>query len=180
MKTFKLLLLGSLSIFCSCVNNKYDLNLDISKDVKIEGNKITLPFGSLKTITLDSLIDVDDIDVLEKSADGIYSITKGDSIDPITESIDPIELSIDKQNETVEIEFTDAEIDKVEIKATDVDPATFTIPEVSFDELNKSLPDLTADASQTVENENLRGKLELLSGSGASGKEKVSIDELGL
>ena len=180
MKTFKLLLLGALSIFCSCVNNKYDLNLDISKDVKIEGNKITLPFGSLKTITLDSLIDADDIDVLEKSADGIYSITKGDSIDPITESIDPIELSIDKQNETVEIEFTDAEIDEVEIKATDVDPATFTIPEVSFDELNKSLPDLTADASQTIDNESLRDKLESLNNFGASGKETVSIENLGL
>ena len=105
MKKIKLLLLGAVSILCSCVNNNYDLNKDISKDVKIEGNKITLPFGSLKVVTLDSLIDVDDIEVLEKSTDGIYSITKSDSISPITESVDPIELSIEEQNETVEIEM---------------------------------------------------------------------------
>ena len=101
MKTNKFLLLGALSLICSCVNNKYDLNLDISKDVKIEGNKVTLPFGSLKLVTLDSLIDVDDIDVLEKSTDGTYSITKGDSISTITETVDPIEISVDGNTVTV-------------------------------------------------------------------------------
>ena len=159
MKTNKFLLLGALSLICSCVNNKYDLNLDISKDVKIEGNKVTLPFGSLKLVTLDSLIDVDDIDVLEKSTDGTYSITKGDSISTITETVDPIEISVDGQTETVDIEFTDAENDAVEIKATDVDPATFSVPTNSFEELNKSLPDLSADASQKVQSDGLKEKL---------------------
>lgn len=180
MKTNKFLLLGALSLICSCVNNKYDLNLDISKDVKIEGNKVTLPFGSLKLVTLDSLIDVDDIDVLEKSTDGTYSITKGDSISTITETVDPIEISVDGQKETVDIEFTDAEIDAVEIKATDVDPATFSVPTISFEELNKSLPNLTADASQKVESDGLKEKLELLAGLGGSGNETFSIEEIGL
>ena len=180
MKKIKLLLLGAVSILCSCVNNNYDLNKDISKDVKIEGNKITLPFGSLKVVTLDSLIDVDDIEVLEKSTDGIYSITKSDSISPITETVDPIELSIEEQNETVEIEFTDAEIDAVEVKAKDVDPATFTVPEISFDELNNSLPELEANASQTIDNSGIRNKLNALAASGVSGKVTVDIEEVGL
>ena len=180
MKTNKFLLLGALSLICSCVNNKYDLNLDISKDVKIEGNKVTLPFGSLKLVTLDSLIDVDDIDVLEKSTDGTYSITKGDSISTITETVDPIEISVDGQKETVDIEFTDAEIDEVEIKATDVDPATFSAPTISFEELNNSLPNLRADASQKVESDGLKEKLELLAGLGGSGNETFSIEEIGL
>ena len=34
--------------------------------VSIAGNKITLPVGNVKPIVLDSLIDVDDIDLLEK------------------------------------------------------------------------------------------------------------------
>ncbi len=180
MKSLKVLLFGALSLFCSCVNDKYDLNKDISKDIKIEGNKVTLPFGSLKTVTLDSLIDVDDIDVLEKTADGAYTITKKDSISPITETVDSIEISIDEQNETVEIEFTDAEIDAVEIKAADVDPATFSVPEISFDELNNSLPDLAANASQKVESDGLKEKLEALIGLGVSGKHTVSLDEIGL
>ena len=180
MKKSNFFLLGALSILCSCVNDKYDLNMDISKDVKIEGNKITLPFGSLKAITLDSLIDVKDIDVLEKDADGGYSITKGDTIETITKTVDPIELAIDEQNEQVEIEFTDAEIDEVEIKAADVNPATFEMPEISFDELNNSLPKLSADASQSVANNALKEKLQIMKNQGVSGAITFSLDELGL
>lgn len=180
MKIFRFLFLGVLSVLCSCVNNNYDLNKEISKDVKVEGNKITLPFGSLKAVTLDSLIDVDDIDVLEKNKDGVYSIAKSDSISPITETVDPIELTIEEQNDTVEIEFTDAEIDAVEVKANDVDPATLSIPEVSFDELNSSLPDLEANASEIVENGELRAKLAALAASGVTGPLSVAIDEVGL
>lgn len=180
MKKIKLILLGIVAVLCSCVNNNYDLNKDISKDVKIDGNKITLPFGSLKVVTLDSLIDVDDVEVLEKSTDGVYSINKSDSISPITETVDPIELSIEEQNETVEIEFTDAEIDAVEVKAKDVEPAIFTIPEISFDELNNSLPELEANASQTIENSGLKNKLNTLSTSGVSGNVTVSIEDVGL
>lgn len=180
MKIFRFLFLGVLSILCSCVNNNYDLNKEISKDVKVEGNKITLPFGSLKAVTLDSLIDVDDIDVLEKNKDGAYCISKGDSISPITETIDPIELTIEEQSETIEIEFTNAEIDAVEVKAKNVDPATFSIPEISFDELNNSLPDLKANASEIIENGDLKAKLDALAASGVTGLVEVEIDEMGL
>ena len=167
MKKFNLFLIGTLSLLCSCVNKEYDLNKDLSTDVKIEGNKITLPFGNLKAIPLDSLIDVKDIEVLE-TTDGAYNITKAAEIDPIEESIDAIEISIDGKSETVEIDFTDAEIKSVEIAAKDIEPATFTVPEISFTELNERLPNLHSTATQNIKTAELDRFFELLENGQAS------------
>ena len=65
-KKSKWLLWGSMVLCCGCVDNAYDLNKDIVMDVTIAGNKITLPVGNVKPIVLDSLINVDDIAILEK------------------------------------------------------------------------------------------------------------------
>ena len=72
-KKSKCLLWGCMVLCCSCVDNAYDLNKDIVMDVTIPGNKITLPVGNVKPIVLDSLIDVDDIDLLEKM-NGVFCI----------------------------------------------------------------------------------------------------------
>ena len=86
-KKTKWLLWGSMFLCCACVDNTYDLNKDIVMDVTIAGNKITLPVGSFKPIVLDSLIDVNDIDLLD-TINGVYSIKKSDVIDPIDIDID--------------------------------------------------------------------------------------------
>ena len=155
-KTFTLLLLGAVSLFCSCVDNNYDIvNKEISTDVRIEGNKISIPFGSLKAIPLDSLVDTDDIDILEKSADGTYCIVVDDSISPVEEVIDPVKLNVDPQTHSVEIEFSDVEIDSVHIEAEPIDPIVFTTPEISVEELNKKLPTLESDVVTSISNENI-------------------------
>ena len=155
-KTFTLLFLGAVSLLCSCVDNNYDIvNKDVSTDVKIEGNRISIPFGSLKAIPLDSLVDTDDIDKLEKSVDGTYCIVVDDSISPVEEVIDPVKLNVDRQEHSVEIDFSNVEIDSVHIEAKQIDPIVFTTPEISVEELNDKLPVLESDVITSISNENI-------------------------
>ena len=176
-KTFTLLLLGAVSLFCSCVDNSYDIvNKEISTDVRIEGNKISIPFGSLKAIPLDSLVDTDDIDILEKSADGTYCIVVDDSISPVEEVIDPVKLNVDPQEHSVEIDFSNVEIDSVHIEAKPIDPIVFTTPEISVEELNDKLPVLESDVVTSVTNENIDKFFQAIE-TDKSQKAKVTLNE---
>ena len=155
-KTFTLLFLGAVSLLCSCVDNNYDIvNKDVSTDVKIEGNRISIPFGSLKAIPLDSLVDTDDIDILEKGIDGTYCIAIDDSISPVEEVIDPVKLNVDPQEHSVEIDFSNVEIDSVHIEAKPIDPIVFSTTEISVEELNDKLPVLESDVITSISNENI-------------------------
>ena len=71
-KALGMSLMGTLFIFCSCVDNAYDLNKGIETDVEISGNKLPIPLGSLKAFMLDSLVK--DIDIIETTEDGDYCI----------------------------------------------------------------------------------------------------------
>ena len=155
-KTFTLLLLGAVSLFSSCVDNNYDIvNKEVCTDVSIKGNRISIPVGSLKAIPLDSLVDTDDIDILEKGIDGTYCIAIDDSISPVEEVIDPVKLNVDPQTHSVEIEFSDVEIDSVHIEAEPIDPIVFSTPEISVEELNDKLPVLESDVITSISNENI-------------------------
>lgn len=162
LKKMTMLLLGALFLFSSCVDNRYDLNKEISTDVKIPGNKVSLPFGSLKAVKLDSLIDVEEIDVLEKDSNGVYSISMSDTISPFEENIDPVTISIEPLNETAKIKFTNADVTEVHINGVHSEPATFNVPVVSFEELNKELPVLKSDVDRNVANADLDAALELI------------------
>ncbi len=136
------LLLGMLFLISSCVDKRYDLvNKEIATDVKIEGNTIALPVGDLKAIVLDSLIDLDKIEILDKNDKGIYSISMDDSIS-VKEGIDPITLNIDPIRHEVDIDFEEVNINDVHINAVNVDPAKFETPEISLAKLNEGLPKL--------------------------------------
>ena len=144
------LLLGCV-ILSSCVDKRYDvLNKEIETDVKIEGNKLALPVGSLKAVTLDSLIDVDDIEYLQKNKDGVYSFVMNDSISPIEESINPINLSFPPINKSLTINFVHANVKNVHIDAQHSSPAKFTVPVVSFEELGEKLPKLVSNVNGSV------------------------------
>ncbi|MBO5787412.1 MAG: hypothetical protein J6R07_01925 [Bacteroidaceae bacterium] len=155
-KTLTVLLLGTLSVFVSCVDNKYDLaNKDISRDIKIEGNRIAVPFGSLKAITLDSIVDVDEIDVLKKGSDGLFRINMSDSIDTVKVEIDPVKLSIERQTHSDSIDFETVDIDSVHVEATHIDPMEFTSPEISLDSLNDKLPRLESHVPTEITNDEI-------------------------
>lgn len=141
-KVLTVLLIGVSYLFSSCVDKRYDLvNKEITTDVKIEDNTIALPIGDLKAIVLDSLIDLDKIEVLDKNDKGIYSISMDDSIS-VKEGIDPITLNIDSIQHKVDIDFEEVNINDVHIGAVNVEPAKFKTPEISLAKLNEGLPKL--------------------------------------
>ena len=76
------LLLGVLIAICSCVDDTYDLSKkELSLDMKIDGNRIALPLGSLCPIVLDSILDTSTIPMLKAdSVSRAYSLSFTDSI----------------------------------------------------------------------------------------------------
>lgn len=172
------------SLFASCVDKNYDLlNKKIATDVKIDNNTIALPVGGLKPVVLDSLIDVSGIEMLEKGADGVYSITM-DSTISVEESIEPITLNIDPIQHRVDIEFDEVNVKNVHLDAVNIEPAKFATPSISLQELNSRLPKLQSDAHVAFDIQGLEAMLELLKNSSDSdtksfpiGKQRVSTGE---
>ena len=145
-KTLIALLFGTSFIMSSCIDNNYDLaKKEITTDVKVEGNTIALPVGSLKPIVLGDLVNIDEIEMLEKNGDGVYCISMSDSIS-VEESIDQIVLNIDPIKHEVPIEFDEVNIEDVSIEAATLNNAKFAVPSISLDELNSKLPRLTSRA----------------------------------
>lgn len=144
-KTLTVILLGMSLMVVSCVDKTYDLaNKQIATDVKLEDNKIALPVGSLKPIVLEDLIDVEKIEMLEKTTDGVYNISMSDKIS-IEESIEPIKLNIDPIEHNVNIDFDDVNISNIHIGGEHEEKAKFETPTISLDGLNANLPKLESN-----------------------------------
>ncbi len=140
-KSFGMLLMGAMAFFCSCVDDTYDLaNKELAMDMKIEGNRLALPLGSLRPIVLDSILDVTSIPVLETdSVTRAYSLSLNDSlvtrvgkedldvlkevsnlssqIDPISIPLDEISFSLPSVNRVDSMSF-----EEVELTDVDLDP----------------------------------------------------------
>ena len=159
-----ILLLGACALMqSSCVDDTYDVfNKEISTDVSIPGNKITVPLGSMKPVVLDDLINVDEIDILTKGADGVYSISTSDDIEPIEIQVDPIKFQIDTIKEHIDVDFSNVEINNVHISAPDIKPTKFTTPTISLDELNEKLPVLKSNQTRAIVNDDLQSLLDLI------------------
>ena len=165
-KKSKWLLWGSMVLCCGCVDNAYDLNKDIVMDVTIAGNKITLPVGNVKPIVLDSLINVDDIDLLEKM-NGVYSLKKSDVIDPIDIEIDPIKINIDPITHSSTFQFDEVTIDEAVLNEVRKEQ-TFGVNEVSIEDLNESLPTLGTEVTTGLLTDDLEKQIEDLKSLGGS------------
>lgn len=140
-KSLGMLLMGAMAFFCSCVDDTYDLaNKELAMDMKIEGNRLALPLGSLRPIVLDSILDVTSIPVLETdSVTRAYSLSLNDSlvtrvgkedldvlkevsnlssqIDPISIPLDEISFSLPSVNRIDSMSF-----EEVELTDVDLDP----------------------------------------------------------
>ena len=163
-KTFFVLLLVIASFLSSCVDKTYDLaNKEITTDVKIEGNTISLPVGSLKPIVLDSLVDVSQIEMLEIDSAGVYSITM-DSIISIEKELDSITLDIEPFNYNASVNFDNVNIKNVHIKAEELEPATFGAPTISIEDLNDHLPSLESNVSPRLAVDDLLTLMQSYSG----------------
>ena len=106
----KMFLWGTLLLLCSCIDGTYDLSKkEIMTDMKIEGNKLALPIGSLLPMQLDSMLDMDGLEIL-KEIDGVYSIAHSGKVDPISINIDEIGLSIPSISYKEEFSFKENDI----------------------------------------------------------------------
>lgn len=162
-KVLLVLLCGFFPFLNSCVDRKYDLiGKDVSTDVKIEGNKVTLPFGSLNAVTLDSIIDTDDVDILDKGDNGMYCISIDDSISPVEVNVDPVKINIESQSHKIEVDFEDVDIDTVHVEKKEIDPMSFDAPEISLQDLNENLPVLQSEVTTSIATAEIKQLLETL------------------
>lgn len=174
-KKTKWLLWGSMVLCCGCVDNNYDLNKDVVMDVTIAGNKITLPVGNVKPIVLDSLIDVNDIDLLEKT-NGVYSLKKSDVIDPIDIEIDPIKINIDPITHHSTFQFDEVTIEEAVLNEVKKEQ-TFGVENVSIEDLNESLPTLTTSVERNLYTPDMEAQLEALKNAGVAQEITILLNE---
>lgn len=92
------LLLTSLGVTTSCIDNSYDLNKDIDMTVNVGGEHLAIPVGYTEQITLDKIIELDEGDDLQL-VNGEYHLLKSDKIDPSTTTVDPV--TIDAANSEI-------------------------------------------------------------------------------
>lgn len=80
------LLLTSLGVTTSCIDNNYDLNKDIDMTVNVGGEHLAIPVGYTEQITLDKIIELDEGDDLQL-VNGEYHLLKSDKIDETNTSV---------------------------------------------------------------------------------------------
>lgn len=97
--TIKTALLVALAVsipdlFCSCVNEDYDLTKDIDKTISIDGD-INAPIGNSETILISDLLDIDekDMGVLAVGMDGDYSLFMAGNRTETTFSVPSVSIS---------------------------------------------------------------------------------------
>ena len=88
------MLLTSLGITTSCIDNGYDLDKDIDMNISVGGDAFTIPLGYSEQTTLDKLID--ESETLKKMDDQTYAIKKNDGIDDVSIKVDPVNIKIDE------------------------------------------------------------------------------------
>ena len=129
------LLLTSLGVTTSCIDNSYDLNKDIDMTVNVGGEHLAIPVGYTEQITLDKIIELDEGDDLQL-VNGEYHLLKSDKIDPSTTTVDPVtidaanseikEIAITDETETSDempIETTISQDGSIKAEANNVDAA---------------------------------------------------------
>ena len=80
------LLLTSLGVTTSCIDNTYDLYKDIDMTVNVGGEHLAIPVGYTEQITLDKIIELDEGDDLQL-VNGEYHLLKSDKIDETNTSV---------------------------------------------------------------------------------------------
>ena len=91
------LLLTSLGITTSCIDNSYDLNKDIDMTISAGGEHLAIPVGYTEKITLDKIIEIEEGDDLQL-VDGEYHLLKGDDIEPSTTKVEDVTIDEIKSN----------------------------------------------------------------------------------
>ena len=140
------LLLTSLGVTTSCIDNSYDLNKDIDMTVNVGGEHLAIPVGYTEQITLDKIIELDEGDDLQL-VNGEYHLLKKDNIDEtntsvklvtVNESSNPIEpiriISGNHDSDVYDILIPNAESEGfINAEAHGVDKAVIEIGSLAAD-----------------------------------------------
>ena len=139
------LLLTSLGITTSCIDNSYDLNKDIDMTISAGGEHLAIPVGYTEKITLDKIIELDEGDDLQ-IVDGEYHLLKKDNIDETNTSVGtvtvaeseniidaiPLTYSVSTPGATIVIPKEQSE-GKINAEARGVDKAVIEIGSLAAD-----------------------------------------------
>ena len=89
----KILNLGLLLLFSSCVNNDYDINGDIDFTITFGGSEFAIPGGSTEEIKLTKVLDLENNDLIKTDENGNYYLTQTGSPSNASVSIDAFTVS---------------------------------------------------------------------------------------
>ena len=133
---------------CIQVTDELDLNKEISLDMQIGPGGLSIPFGSLSKIYLDSLIKIDgDNSVLDTIEGGLYGISMDGTIDKVNVSIGDVTINIPNPSiDPLSTSFENPEPDDVKISPT-ANETVIAIDEIDLSGINNELPKLKEDYS---------------------------------
>mgnify|MGYP006907453653 FL=1 len=135
------LLLTSLGITTSCIDNSYDLNKDIDVTISAGGEHLAIPVGYTEKITLDKIIEIEEGDDLQVLENGEYHLLKSDNIDETNTSVNLVTVN-DSENpinlievisnanypSKIDVSVSDKESEgKIETEAHEIDNAVIEI-----------------------------------------------------
>ena len=94
-KSIYLILFLPFALFLSnCVSDEYDLSDGVNTKMTIGGDSLSVPIGKTKPIVLGDMIDSLGVDLIEKSANGTYSIRVKDSVGVNITAINPVSVNV--------------------------------------------------------------------------------------
>lgn len=92
------LVLTSIGVTTSCIDNSYDLDKDIDMTINVGGEYLAFPIGSTEKITMDKIIEINDGDDLQV-VNGEYHLLKYDDIDKTTTTVKLVD--VDKSTNSI-------------------------------------------------------------------------------
>lgn len=98
-RTFQFATMCVLAVFgtlvsCVSVTDELDLDKDLSLDIQLAPNGMTIPLGSLDKIYIDSLIKIEDGSPITLLDNNSYGITMDGTIDPVSVDIEALNISV--------------------------------------------------------------------------------------
>nr|WP_302828818.1 hypothetical protein [uncultured Bacteroides sp.] len=132
--------LTSIGVTTSCIDNSYDLDKDIDMTINVGGEYLAFPIGSTEKITMDKIIEINDGDDLQV-VNGEYHLLKYDDIDKTTTTVKLVDvdkstnsissISVINENEfPTSADYTAENVKSsgfIDTEATGIDPAVIEI-----------------------------------------------------
>lgn len=94
LRIYQILLLGLALTLSNCLTDQYDLSKGVNTDMSVGGDSLSIPLGKTDSIFLGKLINGQNIGVIQKNADGSYSLIMQDSMHVKMDAINPVTFEV--------------------------------------------------------------------------------------